>query len=264
MLAFSIYDWRPARTRVDWRIVPGPKSRFRDHSTPGTPGAWRPTGSKTSRCRSFRVGSPGPALLRCPGRVRASGRGPQHPARSIACPGCAASSHPLPASGALGAAEWPAYELFPRKNDGESGRAPTNPGARVAELPGPCRSRWRGPRCLIDSGNADLCGQSAIALTPARSAMTPPTSQEPSPGGSGRHSALSAVNPVVPRRLETLWSCYGAQGPLRQGSAAAALRRCARQSNQHFSFNFDTQTKSRSTAYGNCSPLGGRLAKPDE
>jgi 3-hydroxy-9,10-secoandrosta-1,3,5(10)-triene-9,17-dione monooxygenase len=183
-------------------------------------------------------------LLRCRG-------GSEHPGAALnpgalyRIPIVAASSHPL-APAALGAAEG-AYELFIERM---AARAGTYTGARVADFQA-VQIKVARARCLIDSAR-DLLRQSAIAFQAAAQRNEAPDLETKLRFRA--HSAF-AVNQSR-EAVETLWSCYGAQGLYTRDPLQRHLRDVLA-INQHFSFNFDIA----GGAYGLLA-LGGRYANP--
>ena len=157
----------------------------------------------------------------------------------------AASSHPL-APAAVGAAEG-AYELFVESMAKRSG---TYTGAKVSDFQA-VQIKVARARCLIDSAR-DLLRQSAIALQDA--AERNEVLDLDTKLRFRAHSAF-AVNQAR-EAVETLWSCYGAQGLYTRDPLQRHLRDVLA-INQHFSFNFDIA----GAAYG-LHALGGRYANP--
>jgi 3-hydroxy-9,10-secoandrosta-1,3,5(10)-triene-9,17-dione monooxygenase len=157
----------------------------------------------------------------------------------------AASSHPI-APAALGAAEG-AYELFVAAM---SRRAGTYTGARVADFQA-VQIKVARARCLIDAARSFL-RQSAIELEAAAQRNETPDIET-----KLRYRAHSAFAVNQAREaVETLWSCYGAQGLYTRDPLQRHLRDVLA-INQHFSFNFDIA----GAAYGSLA-LGGRYANP--
>src|SRR5262249_6682426 len=158
-------------------------------------------------------------LLRCRG-------GREHPgaalnAGALFCiPLVAASSHPL-APAAVGAAEG-AYELFLKAM---AKRAGTYTGARVADFQA-VQIKVARARCLLR--------QSAIAFQAAAERHEVPDLETKL---RFRAQSAFAVNQAR-EAVETLWSCYGAQGLYTRDPLQRHLRDVLA-INQHFSFNFD-------------------------
>jgi 3-hydroxy-9,10-secoandrosta-1,3,5(10)-triene-9,17-dione monooxygenase len=157
----------------------------------------------------------------------------------------AASSHPL-APAALGAAEG-AYELFLAAM---AKRAGTYTGARVADFQA-VQIKVARARSLIDSARL-LLRTSAIAFQTAAERNEVPDLETKLRFRA--HSAF-AVNQAR-EAVETLWSCYGAQGLYTRDPLQRHLRDVLA-IGQHFSFNFDIA----GAAYGLLA-LGGPYASP--
>jgi len=243
MLAVSIYDG-DGKTPVDWRLCLVPKSDYEIIDTWYAMGM-AATGSKDVAVSELFVSERRALpLLRCRG-------GSEHPGAALnpgplyRIPVVAASSHPL-APAALGAAEG-AYELF---LETMAKRAGTYTGARVADFQA-VQIKVARARCLIDSAR-DLLRQSAIELHAA--AQRDETPDLETKLRFRAHSAF-AVNQSC-EAVETLWSCYGAQGLYIRDPLQRHLRDVLA-INQHFSFNFDIA----GAAYGLLA-LDGRYANP--
>ena len=243
MLAVSIFDG-DGKTPVDWRLCLVPKSDYEIIDTWYAMGM-AATGSKDVAVSELFVPERRALpLLRCRG-------GSGHPGAAFTpgplyrIPIVAASSHPL-APAALGAAEG-AYELF---LETMATRAGTYTGARVADFQA-VQIKVARARCLIDSAR-DLLRQSAIAFQAAAQRDEAPDLETKLRFRA--HSAF-AVNQSR-EAVETLWSCYGAQGLYTRDPLQRHLRDVLAIS-QHFSFNFDIA----GAAYG-LHALGGRYANP--
>ena len=243
MLAVSIFDG-DGKTPVDWRLCLVPKSDYEVIDTWYAMGM-AATGSKDVAVSELFVPERRALpLLRCRG-------GSGHPGAALSpgplyrIPIVAASSHPL-APAALGAAEG-AYELF---LETMATRAGTYTGARVADFQA-VQIKVARARCLIDSAR-DLLRQSAIAFQAAAQRNEAPDLETKLRFRA--HSAF-AVNQSR-EAVETLWSCYGAQGLYTRDPLQRHLRDVLAIS-QHFSFNFDIA----GAAYG-LHALGGRYANP--
>ena len=243
MLAVSIYA-DDEKTPVDWRLCLVPKSDYEIVDTWYAMGM-AATGSKDVAVSELFVPERRALpLLRCRG-------GSGHPGAALSpgplyrIPIVAASSHPL-APAALGAAEG-AYELF---LETMATRAGTYTGARVADFQA-VQIKVARARCLIDSAR-DLLRQSAIAFQAAAQRNEAPDLETKLRFRA--HSAF-AVNQSR-EAVETLWSCYGAQGLYTRDPLQRHLRDVLAIS-QHFSFNFDIA----GAAYG-LHALGGRYANP--
>lgn len=243
MLAVSIYG-DDGKTPIDWRLCLVPKSDYEIIDTWYAMGM-AATGSKDVAVSELFVPERRALpLLRCRG-------GSEHPGAALnpgalyRVPIVAASSHPL-APAALGAAEG-AYELFIERM---AARAGTYTGARVADFQA-VQIKVARARCLIDSAR-DLLRQSAIAFQAAAQRNEAPDLETKLRFRA--HSAF-AVNQSR-EAVETLWSCYGAQGLYTRDPLQRHLRDVLA-INQHFSFNFDIA----GAAYGLLA-LGGRYANP--
>jgi 3-hydroxy-9,10-secoandrosta-1,3,5(10)-triene-9,17-dione monooxygenase len=243
MLAVSIYG-DDDKTPIDWRLCLVPKSDYEIIDTWYAMGM-AATGSKDVAVSELFVPERRALpLLRCRG-------GSEHPGAALnpgalyRIPIVAASSHPL-APAALGAAEG-AYELFIERM---AARAGTYTGARVADFQA-VQIKVARARCLIDSAR-DLLRQSAIAFQAAAQRNEAPDLETKLRFRA--HSAF-AVNQSR-EAVETLWSCYGAQGLYTRDPLQRHLRDVLA-INQHFSFNFDIA----GAAYGLLA-LGGRYANP--
>ena len=243
MLAVTVYD-DDAKAPVDWRLCLVPKSDYEIIDTWYAMGM-AATGSKDVAVNELFVPERRAlALLRCRG-------GREHPGAALntgalfAIPLVAASSHPL-APAALGAAEG-ALELFLATM---AKRAGTYTGARVADFQA-VQIKVARARCLIDSAR-DLLRESAIAFQAAAERNVVPDLET-----KLRFRAHSAFAVGQAREaVETLWSCYGAQGLYTRDPLQRHLRDVLA-INQHFSFNFDIA----GAAYG-LFALGGHYANP--
>jgi len=243
MLAVSIYG-DDDKTPIDWRLCLVPMSDYEIIDTWYAMGM-AATGSKDVAVSELFVPERRALpLLRCRG-------GSEHPGAALnpgalyRIPIVAASSHPL-APAALGAAEG-AYELFIERM---AARAGTYTGARVADFQA-VQIKVARARCLIDSAR-NLLRQSAIAFQAAAQRNEAPDLETKLRFRA--HSAF-AVNQSR-EAVETLWSCYGAQGLYVRDPLQRHLRDVLA-INQHFSFNFDIA----GGAYGLLA-LGGRYANP--
>jgi len=157
----------------------------------------------------------------------------------------AASSHPL-APAALGTAEG-AYEIFLASM---AKRAGTYTGAKVADFQA-VQIKVARARSLIDSARY-LLRQSAIAFDAYAARGEVPDLET-----KLRFRAHSAFAVGQSREaVETLWSCYGAQGLYKRDPLQRHLRDVIAIA-QHFSFNFDIA----GAAYGTHA-LGGAYANP--
>jgi 3-hydroxy-9,10-secoandrosta-1,3,5(10)-triene-9,17-dione monooxygenase len=243
MLAVTVYD-ADGKTAVGSRLCLVPKSDYQIIDTWYAMGM-SATGSKDVATTDLFVPERRALdLTQCRG-------GFSHPGATLnkgalyGIPIVAASSHPL-APAAVGAAEG-AYEIF---LDSMGKRAGTYTGAKVADFQA-VQIKVARARCLIDSAR-DLLRQSAIALQDyaARGEI---------PGLSEKlriraHTAFAVGQ--AREAVETLWSCYGAQGLYSRDPLQRHLRD-AIAINQHFSFNFDIA----GAAFG-LHALGGTYVNP--
>jgi 3-hydroxy-9,10-secoandrosta-1,3,5(10)-triene-9,17-dione monooxygenase len=243
MLAVSIYG-DDGKAPIDWRLCLVPKSDYEIIDTWYAMGMVG-TGSKdVAVAELFVPERRALPLLRCRG-------GPDHPGAALnpgplyRIPIVAASSHPL-APAALGAAEG-AYERF---LEAMAKRAGTYTGARVADFQA-VQIKAARARCLIDSARY-LLRQSATEFQAIAERNEAPDLQTKLQFRA--HSAF-AVNQSR-EAVETLWSCYGAQGLYTRDPMQRYLRDVLA-INQHFSFNFDIA----GAAYG-LHALGGQYASP--
>ncbi len=241
MLAATVFD---GDKPVDSRLCVVPKSDYQIIDTWDAMGMGA-TGSKDVAANEIFVPDRRALALRdCRG-------GFEHPGAALnrgslfGIPIVAASSHPL-APAALGAAEG-AFELFLAAMAKRSG---TYTGAKVADFQA-VQIKVARARALIDSAR-HLLRQSAIAFDDfaARGAV-------PEFETKLRFRAQSAFAVNQAREaVETLWSCYGAQGLYTRDPLQRHLRDVIA-INQHFSFNFDIA----GSAYG-LHALGGVYANP--
>jgi len=243
MLAVSVYDG-DGKTPVDWRLCLVPKSDYEIIDTWYAMGM-AATGSKDVAVNELFVPERRALpLIACRG-------GSEHPGAALNAgplfriPIVAASSHPL-APAALGAAEG-AYELFVETM---AKRAGTYTGARVADFQA-VQIKVARARCLIDSAR-DLLRASAIAFQEAAARNETPDLETKLRFRAHSAFAVSQAHEAV----ETLWSCYGAQGLYSRDPLQRHLRDVLA-IGQHFSFNFDIA----GAAYG-LNALGGRYANP--
>jgi 3-hydroxy-9,10-secoandrosta-1,3,5(10)-triene-9,17-dione monooxygenase len=243
MLAVSIYD-EDGKPPVDWRLCLVPKSDYEIIDTWYAMGM-AGTGSKDVAVTELFVPERRALpLLRCRG-------GLEHPGAALNAgalfriPVVAASSHPL-APAALGAAEG-AYELFLASM---AKRAGTYTGARVADFQA-VQIKVARARCLIDVAR-DLLRQSAIGFQAIAERNEAPDLETKLRFRAHSAFAVSQAREAV----ETLWSCYGAQGLYVSDPLQRQLRDVLAIS-QHFSFNFDIA----GAAYG-LNALGGRYGNP--
>jgi 3-hydroxy-9,10-secoandrosta-1,3,5(10)-triene-9,17-dione monooxygenase len=243
MLAVSVYDG-DGKTSVDWRLCLVPKSDYEIIDT------WYAMGMAATGSKDVAVSELFVPERRALPLIACRG-GSEHPGAALnggplfRIPMVAASSHPL-APAALGAAEG-AYELFVETM---AARAGTYTGARIADFQA-VQIKVARARCLIDSAR-DLLRASAIAFHEAAR-----RNEVPDLATKLRFRAHSAFAVSQAREaVETLWSCYGAQGLYTRDPLQRHLRDVLA-IGQHFSFNFDIA----GAAYG-LNALGGRYANP--
>src|ERR1043166_1457419 len=241
MLAVTIYD---GDTAVDWRLCLVPKTDYEIIDT------WYAMGMAGTGSKDIAVKELFVPERRALALARTRG-GYEHPGAAInrgalfGIPIIGAAGIPLsPAS--IGAAEG-AYEHFIASMGKRVG---TYTGAKVADFQA-VQIKLARARVLIDSGRA-LSRNASIAL------------QEMSARGvipdlatklRWRAQSAFAVNQAR-EAVETLWSCYGAQGLYTRDPLQRPLRDVLA-INQHFSFNFDIA----GAAYG-LHALGGASANP--
>jgi 3-hydroxy-9,10-secoandrosta-1,3,5(10)-triene-9,17-dione monooxygenase len=243
MLAVTVYG-ADGKSPVDWRLCLVPKSDYEIIDTWYAMGM-AGTGSKDVAVKDLFVPEHRAlALARCRG-------GLDHPGAALTSgplfriPIVAASSHPL-APAALGAAEGALETLV----EAMSKRTGTYTGARVADFQA-VQIKVARARCLIDSAR-HLLRQSAIEFQHAAERNTPPDLAT-----KLRFRAHSAFAVGQAREaIETLWSCYGAQGLYTRDPLQRYLRDTLA-IGQHFSFNFDIA----GAAYG-LHALGGAYSSP--
>jgi 3-hydroxy-9,10-secoandrosta-1,3,5(10)-triene-9,17-dione monooxygenase len=243
MLAVTVFA-DDGKTPLDWRLCLVPKSDYQIIDTWYAMGM-AGTGSKDVAVSELFVPERRAlALVTCRG-------GSEHPGAALnpgplfRVPIVAASSHPL-APAALGAAEG-AYELFTATMAKRSG---TYTGARVADFQA-VQIKVARARCLID-GARDLLRHSAIVFQDFAE-----RNEAPDLATKLRFRAHSAFAVAQAREaVETLWSCYGAQGLYTRDPLQRHLRDVLAIS-QHFSFNFDIA----GAAFG-LHALGGNYANP--
>jgi 3-hydroxy-9,10-secoandrosta-1,3,5(10)-triene-9,17-dione monooxygenase len=243
MLAVTVYG-DDGKTAVDWRLCLVPKSDYEIIDTWYAMGM-AATGSKDVAVTELFVPERcALALTRCRG-------GLEHPGAVInsgplfRIPIVAASSHPLAPAG-VGAAEG-AYELFVASI---AKRAGTYTGARVADFQA-VQIKVARARCLIDASR-QLLRDSAIAFQAAAERNEVPDLETKL---RFRAQSAFAVNQAR-EAVETLWSCYGAQGLYTRDPLQRHLRDVFA-IGQHFSFNFDIA----GAAYG-LHALSGAYANP--
>jgi 3-hydroxy-9,10-secoandrosta-1,3,5(10)-triene-9,17-dione monooxygenase len=241
MLAVTVFDGdRP----VDSRLCMVPKSDYQIIDTWDAMGMVA-TGSKdVAASEVFVPHRRALALKDCRG-------GYDHPGGAVnrgplfGIPIVAASSHPL-APAAVGAAEG-ALELFLAAM---AKRAGTYTGAKVADFQA-VQIKVARARSLIDSGRA-LVRQSAIAFHEFAARGEVPDLETKLRFRAHMAFAVNQSREAV----ETLWSCYGAQGLYTRDPLQRHLRDVLAMA-QHFSFNFDIA----GSAFG-LHALGGAYANP--
>jgi 3-hydroxy-9,10-secoandrosta-1,3,5(10)-triene-9,17-dione monooxygenase len=243
MLAVTVYG-DDGKTPIDWRLCLVPKSDYEIIDT------WYAMGMAGTGSKDIKVTErfvPERRAL----ALQATRGGFEHPGGALnrgplyGIPLVAASSHPI-AAAALGAAEG-AYEMFLASM---SRRMGTYTGAKVADFQA-VQIKVARARCLIDSARHFL-RDSAIAFHAAAAAGTVPDLAT-----KLRYRAHSAYGVGQAREaIETLWSCYGAQGIYTRDPLQRHLRDVMTM-NQHFSFNFDIA----GSAFG-LNALGGPYANP--
>jgi 3-hydroxy-9,10-secoandrosta-1,3,5(10)-triene-9,17-dione monooxygenase len=243
MLAVTVYD-ADGKTPIDWRLCLVPKSDYEVIDT------WYAMGMVATGSKDIAVTERFVPLRRALALQRCRG-GREHPGAPLArgplyrIPIAAASSHPL-APAALGAAEG-AYELFLAAM---VKRAGTYTGAAVADVQA-VQIKVGRARCLIDAARYML-RQSAIAFQAYAEREEVPDLET-----KLRFRAHSAFAVMQAREaVETLWSCYGAQGLYTRDPLQRHLRDVLA-IGQHFSFNFDIAA----CALG-LDALGGTYASP--
>jgi len=243
LLAVSVFG-EDGKTPIDWRLCLVPRADYEIIDTWYAMGM-AGTGSKDVAVKELFVPERRAlALQLCRGGFAHPGgainRGPLY-----GIPIVAASSHPL-APAAVGAAEG-AYETFLATMAKRSG---TYTGARVADFQA-VQIKLARARCLIDSARAFL-RQSSIDFHDIAARGDSPDLET-----KLRFRAQSAFAVSQAREaIETLWSCYGAQGIYRHDAMQRYLRDVLSIS-QHFSFNFDIA----GSAFG-AHRLGAHYANP--
>ena len=241
MLAATVYD---GDKPVDSRLCVVPRSDYQIVDTWDAMGMGA-TGSKdVSATDVFVPDRRALALRDCRGGFDHPG-GALNKGALYGIPIVAASSHPL-APAALGTAEG-AYEIFLASM---AKRAGTYTGAKVAGFQA-VQIKVARARSLIDSARY-LLRWSAIAFDAYAARGEVPDLET-----KLRFRAHSAFAVGQSREaVETLWSCYGAQGLYKRDPLQRHLRDVIAIA-QHFSFNFDIA----GAAYGTHA-LGGAYANP--
>ena len=241
MLAVTVYG-DDGKTPIDWRLCLVPKSDYEIIDTWYAMGMVG-TGSKDIAVdRAVRARAPGARRSqRCRGGLEHPGAA-LNPGALFRIPVVAA-----PAIPSAGRARRGRGRLRPLPR-GMAKRAGTYTGAKVADFQA-VQIKVARARCLIDSAR-DLMRQSAIAFQRAAERDEVPDLETKLRFRA--HSAF-AVNQAR-EAVETLWSCYGAQGLYTRDPLQRHLRDVLA-INQHFSFNFDIA----GAAYGSYA-LGGSLS----
>jgi 3-hydroxy-9,10-secoandrosta-1,3,5(10)-triene-9,17-dione monooxygenase len=241
MLAVTVYDDDKA---VDWRLCMVPKGEYEILDTWYAMGM-AGTGSKDVAVKALFV--PDHRTLSLP----STRGGYDHPGAALnkgalyGIPIIGGAGIPLsPAS--VGAAEG-AYEHFIAAMGKRMG---TYTGAKVADFQA-VQIKLARARVLIDSARA-LSRNASIALQEMSA-----RSEIPDMATKLRWRAQSAFAVNQAREaIETLWSCYGAQGLYTRDPIQRHLRDAIAM-NQHFSFNFDIA----GAAFG-LHALGGNYVNP--
>jgi 3-hydroxy-9,10-secoandrosta-1,3,5(10)-triene-9,17-dione monooxygenase len=243
MLAVTVFD-DDGKTAIDWRLCLVPKADYEIIDTWDAMGM-AGTGSKDVAVSELFVPERRAlALARCRGGLEHPGAA-LNPGPLFRIPIVAASSLPL-APAAVGAAEG-AYELFLASM---AKRVGTYTGARVADFQA-VQIKLARARCLIDAAR-QLLRDSAVAFQTAAE-----RNEVPDLATKLRFRAQSAFAVNQAREaVETLWSCYGAQGLYTRDPLQRHLRDVFA-IGQHFSFNFDIA----GAAFG-LHALGGAYASP--
>jgi 3-hydroxy-9,10-secoandrosta-1,3,5(10)-triene-9,17-dione monooxygenase len=243
MLAVTVVG-DDGKTPVDWRLCLVPKGEYEILDTWYAMGMVG-TGSKDIAVSELFVPDRRALpLARCRG-------GLEHPGAAInrgplfRVPVGAASGHPLGAA-AIGAAEG-AYELFV---ESMTKRLGTYTGARIADVQA-VQIKVARARCLIDAARHLMRGSALVLDDHAARESVPDLETKLRVRA---HSAM-AVNQAR-EAVETLWSCYGANGLYTRDPMQRHLRDVLA-INQHFSFNFDIA----GATYG-LYALGGHYANP--
>jgi 3-hydroxy-9,10-secoandrosta-1,3,5(10)-triene-9,17-dione monooxygenase len=238
MLAVTVYDGE--NRAVDWRLCLVPKSDYRIIDTWYAMGMVG-TGSKDIEATDIFVPERRALeLARCRGGLEHPGaklnRGPL-----FRIPLVAAAGHPL-SPAALGAAEG-AYQHVVQVFRNRTG---TYTGAKVSEFQA-VQIKIARARALIDSAR-HLMRQSAIAFE----------EEENLPLEEKLRLRTQNCFAVAQSReaVETLWSCYGANGIYTRDPLQRFLRD-TQAINQHFSFNFDIA----GSAFGTVA-LGAKFFHP--
>jgi 3-hydroxy-9,10-secoandrosta-1,3,5(10)-triene-9,17-dione monooxygenase len=243
MLAVTVYG-DDDKTAVDWRLCMVPKSDYRIIDTWYAMGMIG-TGSKDIEVKQVFVPERRALeLARCRGGLAHPG-GKTNSGPLFRIPIVAAAAHPLAAT-ALGAAEGAlehVVKVF-------SKRVGTYTGAKVSDFQA-VQIKIARARALVDSARY-LMRESAIAFDRYAERNAVPDLEEK------LRLRIQNTMAVMQSReaVETLWSCYGANGIYTRDPLQRYLRD-TQAINQHFSFNFDIA----GSAYGTVA-LGGKYANP--
>jgi 3-hydroxy-9,10-secoandrosta-1,3,5(10)-triene-9,17-dione monooxygenase len=243
MLAVTVYG-DDGKTPVDWRLCMVPRSDYKIIDTWYAMGMVG-TGSKDIEVKEIFVPERRALeLTRCRG-------GAEHPGARLnggslyRIPLVAAAGHPLSAA-ALGAAEGAlehVVKVFAK-------RVGTYTGAKVSEFQA-VQIKIARARALVDSARY-LMRDSAIAFD-----RYAETDEVPDVETKLRLRIQNTLAVMQSREaVETLWSCYGANGIYTRDPLQRFLRD-TQAINQHFSFNFDVA----GSAYGTLA-LGGKYTNP--
>ena len=243
MLAVTVYG-DDGKTPVDWRLCIVPKKDYTILDTWYAMGMVG-TGSKDIEVKELFVPEHRAlALARCRG-------GLEHPGAALnsgplfRVPIVASAGHPLSAS-ALGAAQG----AFESVVDSFKTRIGTYTGAKVSEFQA-VQIKLAEARCLIDSATA-LMRDSARGFDAFAERNEVPALETKLRWRAQNAYAVRQARQAV----ETLWSCYGANGIYTRDPLQRYLRDL-QAINQHFSFNFDIA----GAAYGTAA-LGGKYVNP--
>jgi len=243
MLAVTVYG-DDGKTALDWRLCMVPKSDYTIIDTWYAMGMVG-TGSKDIEVKEIFVPERRALeLTRCRG-------GGEHPGARLngaplyRIPLVAAAGHPLSAT-ALGAAEGAlehVVKVFAK-------RVGTYTGAKVSDFQA-VQIKIARARALVDSARY-LMRDSAIAFD-----RYAESDQVPDLETKLRLRVQNTLAVMQSREaVETLWSCYGANGIYTRDPLQRFLRD-TQAINQHFSFNFDIA----GSAYGTVA-LGGKYTNP--
>ena len=243
MLAVTVYG-EDGKTPVDWRLCMVPKSDYRIIDTWYAMGMIG-TGSKDIEVHEIFVPEARALeLARCRGGLAHPG-GKVNNGPLFRIPIVAAAGHPLAAS-ALGAAEG-ALEHVTRSFQMRIG---TYTGAKVSEFQA-VQIKIARARSLVDAARY-LMRESAIAFDRYAERNEVPALDE-----KLRLRIQNTLAVMQSREaVETLWSCYGANGIYTRDPLQRYLRD-TQAINQHFSFNFDIA----GSAFG-LHALGGPYTSP--